>query len=144
MPPRRARLAALALGALSAATPTVGCDPQATKARTTGTPSASASVAAEQTAPPRHVEVRADELPPGGEVREHVLYHTLRKGQTVSFLAERYLRLTDYYEADELEGAILKRNRLRRGRALTVGDTLAIADLRRVAPDPPPKPRESA
>ncbi|HEU4411005.1 MAG TPA: putative glycoside hydrolase [Polyangiaceae bacterium] len=145
MPSRRARLAALALGALSAAAPLAGCDTQAPPGpRAAGAPSASTAPAQAAPPPPRYIEVRADALPPGGEVREHVLYHTLRKGQTVSYLAERYLRLTDYYGVDELEGAILKRNRLRRGKALTVGDTIAIADLRRALPDPPPRPPEAA
>lgn len=142
MPPRRARLAALALGALSAAS-LAGCDAQGPPQARPAPPAASAP-AGESLAQPRYIEVRPDALPPGGELREHVLYHTLRKGQTVSYLAGRYLRLTDYYEVEELESAILKRNHLRRGKPLTVGDTFAIADLRRVAPDPPPRPREVA
>ncbi|HEU4533458.1 MAG TPA: putative glycoside hydrolase, partial [Polyangiaceae bacterium] len=70
--------------------------------------------------------------------------HTLRKGQTVSFLAERYLRLTDYYEVDALEAAIFRRNGLRRRDPLGVGQTLEVADLRRVPPEAPPRPPEAA
>ncbi len=143
MAPRRARLAALALGISSAAAQLAGCDP-ASPAPPAGPLASAPPPAPSAPAPARYVDVPEGALPPGGEVREHLIHHTLRQGQTVSFLAERYLKLTDYYAVEELEAAIFERNRLRRRAVLSVGQALAIAELRRAPPAAPPQPPEAA
>jgi hypothetical protein len=139
VPRRRARAAALVFGLGAALAAVVGCE----RPRE---PTPAASPAPPAPAGPRYVAVRAGDLPPGGEVRANVLYHTLRKGQTLSYLAERYLKFTDYYAVDELADAVAARNGLdgpARRATLGVGRELAIAEVRREPPDEPPRPREA-
>lgn len=71
----------------------------------------------------------AQSLPPGGELRDGRITHTVQKGQYLGALATRYLKLTDYYTPTQLTEAILKENSLAKP-YLSPGQRLVIPGLR--------------
>jgi peptidoglycan/xylan/chitin deacetylase (PgdA/CDA1 family) len=72
-------------------------------------------------------------LPEGGEWLDGRIIHAIQKGQSPTFLAERYLKFATHYTRPELEKAILAKNNLKRP-MVSIGQRLEIPDIRKAPP----------
>ena len=122
----------LALG-LSAALlgPIVGCDSSPPKnggeaprtAQSEPTPSPPPSY------PPDFHPGFGEKLPDGGAFQAGQIRHTIQKGQSTAYLADHYLKYTDYYTKQGLKKALVKHNQLA-SETLSIGQVLSIPGVR--------------
>jgi len=71
-----------------------------------------------------------EKLPEGGLFAEGTIKHTIQKGQSTAFLADRYLKYTDYYTKNGLKRALMKHNKLEKD-VLSIGQVLEIPGVRK-------------
>lgn len=104
----------------------VGCQPEPpareTQALPTPTPTPSY--------PPDFHPGYAEKLPEGGLYEAGTIRHTIQKGQSTGFLADKYLKYTDYYTRSGLKRALVKHNQLT-SEILSIGQVLEIPGVRK-------------
>jgi len=122
-------LSASLLGTLSACSPTTPKDGKAggggvEQAKHEPTPSPTPSY------PPEVHPGFGEKLPEGGLFQAGAIKHTIQKGQSTAFLADRYLKYTDYYTKNGLKKALVKHNQLG-SETLSIGQVLEIPGVRK-------------
>jgi hypothetical protein len=122
-------LSATLLGTLAGCQPSSPGEGKATgqgvqKAQLTPTPSPTPSY------PPDFHPGFGEKLPEGGLYQTGTIKHTIQKGQSTAFLADRYLKYTDYYTKNGLKKALVKHNKLA-SEVLSIGQVLEIPGVRK-------------
>lgn len=74
-------------------------------------------------------------LPEGGEWQDGRIFHTIQKGQSPTFVADRYIKFVTYYTRPEFEKAIMEKNGLPRP-MVSIGQRLEIPGVRKAPPKP--------
>lgn len=109
----------------------IACEPQAPETgKTSKTAATQPTPSPTPSYPPEFHPGYGEQLPTGGTYQEGVIRHAIQKGQSTGFLAEHYLKYTDYYTRSGLKKALLKQNQLK-SEVLSIGQVLTIPGVRK-------------